>query len=154
LSWLLKGRNGLRSTAMVIRVIYLRTLWGHDIDRSARISFSAYLDRTNPRGIKIGGETIVTRGAMILSHDFCRATRSNTVIGKRCFIGVGAIVMPGVHIGDEVVVGAGAVVIRDVASGHLVAGNPARIIKRIRTRAYGQILTTDEPPMHDRSAGV
>ena len=85
---------------MVIRIVSLRALWGHDIDRSARISFSAYLDRTNPRGIKIGGETSVTNRAMILSHDYCRATRSNTVIGRRCFIGVGAIVMPGVHIGD------------------------------------------------------
>lgn len=136
---MLKCRNGLRNLVMGIRIQYLRSVWRHDIAQSAKISFSAYLDRTNPRGIKIGSETIITRGAMILSHDFCRATRSDTTIGSRCFIGVGAIVMPGVSIGDEVVVGAGAVVTKDVEPGRLVAGNPAKVIKMIRTRAYGQI---------------
>ena len=136
---MLKCRNGVRNVVMGLRLFYLRRVWGHEIDPSAKISFSAYLDKTNPRGIKIGRETIVTRGAMILSHDYCRATRVDTVIGSRCFIGVGVIVMPGVRIGDEVVVGAGAVVTKDVESGRLVAGNPAKVMKMIRTRAYGQI---------------
>ncbi len=49
-------------------------------------------------------------------------------IGRDCWIGGGAIVLPGVSIGDEAVVGAGAVVTRDVAAGTAVAGNPARVI--------------------------
>eukprot|EP00771_Trimastix_marina_P003116 gnl/Trimastix_PCT/4316.p1 GENE.gnl/Trimastix_PCT/4316~~gnl/Trimastix_PCT/4316.p1 ORF type:complete len:205 (+),score=19.06 gnl/Trimastix_PCT/4316:47-661(+) len=52
-------------------------------------------------------------------------------IGNRCWLGGGAIVLPGVTIGDDVVVGAGAVVTKDVPSGVLVVGNPARVIRQL-----------------------
>ena len=50
-------------------------------------------------------------------------------IGKRVWIGGGAIILAGVSIGDGAVVGAGSVVTRDVPAGATVAGNPARPIK-------------------------
>jgi acetyltransferase-like isoleucine patch superfamily enzyme len=50
-------------------------------------------------------------------------------IGKNCFIAVGATLMPGITIGDEVIVGAGAVVTKNVPSNVIVAGNPAKIIR-------------------------
>ncbi len=53
--------------------------------------------------------------------------------------------MPGVTVGDEVVVGAGSVVVGNVPSNSLVAGNPARLIRKIRTGPYGSI-------MNDRAA--
>lgn len=50
-------------------------------------------------------------------------------IGHRAWIGSGAILLPGVSVGDDAVVGAGAVVTRDVPPGAVVAGNPARVIR-------------------------
>ena len=47
------------------------------------------------------------------------------------WIGGGAIILPGVTVGSNVVIGAGAVVTRDVPDNTVVAGNPARIIKKI-----------------------
>jgi maltose O-acetyltransferase len=47
-------------------------------------------------------------------------------IGSNVWIGGGAIVLPGVKIGDDAVIGAGSVVTRDVAKGATVVGNPAR----------------------------
>jgi maltose O-acetyltransferase len=47
-------------------------------------------------------------------------------IGRDCWIGGGAIIQPGVTIGDRVIVGAGAVVTKDVADDAIVVGNPAR----------------------------
>ena len=47
-------------------------------------------------------------------------------IGRNVWIGGGAIILPGVTIGDDAVIGAGSVVTRDVASGVTVLGNPAR----------------------------
>jgi maltose O-acetyltransferase len=47
-------------------------------------------------------------------------------IGHNVWIGGGAIVLPGVTIGDDAVIGAGSVVTRDVARGAIVVGNPAR----------------------------
>ena len=47
-------------------------------------------------------------------------------IGRNVWIGGGALILPGVSVGDDAVIGAGAVVTRDVAPGTTVAGNPAR----------------------------
>lgn len=51
-------------------------------------------------------------------------------IGSNVMIGAGAVVLPRVTIGENTVVGAGAVVIRDLPADVVVAGNPARIIRR------------------------
>ena len=52
-------------------------------------------------------------------------------IGDNVWLGAGAIVLPGVSIGDDTVVGAGAVVTRDLPSGVLAVGNPAKVIGTI-----------------------
>ena len=48
-------------------------------------------------------------------------------IGHNVWIGGGAIVLPGVTVGDDAVIGAGSVVTRDVPAGAVVVGNPARV---------------------------
>lgn len=53
------------------------------------------------------------------------------VIGENAVVGAGAVVLPGIVIGENAVVAAGAVVTRDVASGCVVAGNPAKEIKKV-----------------------
>lgn len=53
------------------------------------------------------------------------------IIGKNVWIGAGAIILPGVHIGDGAVVGAGSVVTKDVPANTVVAGNPTKPIKKI-----------------------
>ncbi|GLS44553.1 maltose O-acetyltransferase [Methylobacterium brachythecii] len=52
------------------------------------------------------------------------------VIGRNVWIGGGAIIVPGVTVGDDAVIGAGSVVTRDVLPGATVAGNPARPIRK------------------------
>jgi maltose O-acetyltransferase len=51
-------------------------------------------------------------------------------IGRHVWIGGGAIILPGVTIGDDAIIGAGSVVTSDVAEDVTVAGNPARVISR------------------------
>ena len=53
-------------------------------------------------------------------------------IGDNVWIGGGAIVLPGVNIGRDAVIGAGAVVTREVAANTVVAGNPARVIRKLK----------------------
>ena len=53
-------------------------------------------------------------------------------IGDDCWIGGGAILCPGVRIGPRSVVGAGSVVVRDVEPDVVVAGNPARVVRRLK----------------------
>ena len=68
------------------------------------------------------------------NHDFQNRTvlRCKPVhIGRNAWIGVGAIILPGVTIGENAVVAAGAVVTKDVAPNAIVGGNPAKFIKNI-----------------------
>ena len=53
-------------------------------------------------------------------------------IGRNVWIGGGAIILPGVTIGDDAIVGAGSVVTRNVATGETVVGNPARRLRQPR----------------------
>ena len=53
-----------------------------------------------------------------------------TTIGSDVWIGHGAIVMPGVSVGTGAIIGSGAIVTKDVADYTIVAGNPARLIRR------------------------
>lgn len=55
-------------------------------------------------------------------------------IGNDVWIGGGAIILPGVTIGDRSVIGAGSVVVHDVPAAKVVAGNPARIIRDLDDR--------------------
>lgn len=54
----------------------------------------------------------------------------DTIVGNDVWFGTGAMIMPGVTIGDGAIIAAGAVVTRDVPSYAIVAGNPATIVKR------------------------
>ncbi len=52
-------------------------------------------------------------------------------IGKNCWLGAGAIVLPGVTIGDNVVIGAGSVVTKDIPSNVVAVGNPCRVLRPV-----------------------
>ena len=52
-------------------------------------------------------------------------------IGKNCWIGSGAMIMPGITIGDNTVIGAGSVVTKDMPAGVVACGNPCRPVKEI-----------------------
>lgn len=133
-------REFIRLIVITLRHFVLVIMWGMDISKSARISFGARLDRTYPKGIHIGEESYVASGACIFSHDFSRGIHTDTFIGRRCFIGANAIILPGITIGDEVIGGAGAVVTKNTPSRCIVVGNPAKILKTgINTKQYGQL---------------
>lgn len=52
-------------------------------------------------------------------------------IGKNCWIGAGALIMPGVTIGDNSVIGAGSVVTKDIPANVIAVGNPAKVLREI-----------------------
>lgn len=145
----------LRNSLLVARTDFFRIVYGMDIARDVRISFKARIDKTNPKGLSIGAKTYIAFDAIILSHDFStRRHGAKTIIGKNCFIGAAAIILPNVTIGDQVIVGAGSVVTKDVPSHCAVAGNPAKIIKTdIETIEYGmikQIIKTEKMNQHEK----
>lgn len=52
-------------------------------------------------------------------------------IGKNCWIGAGALILPGVTIGDNTVIGAGSVVTKDIPENVVAVGNPCRVLREI-----------------------
>lgn len=52
-------------------------------------------------------------------------------IGRNCWIGAGAVIIPGVSIGDNTVIGAGSVVTKDIPSDVVAVGNPCRVLRPI-----------------------
>lgn len=61
------------------------------------------------------------------AYQFNRSIR----IGKNCWIGAGAVILPGVTIGDNTVIGAGSVVTKDIPSDVVAVGNPCKVLRTI-----------------------
>jgi maltose O-acetyltransferase len=59
-------------------------------------------------------------------------------IGEDVWVGGGAIILPGVHIGDRAVIGAGSVVTRDVPADVFAAGNPCRVVRSLKDHPDSQ----------------
>lgn len=75
--------------------------------------------------------------------------RGNTIIDDGVWIGMRAIIMPGVHIGEGAVIAAGTIVTKDVAPYTVVAGNPAKPIKqRFDDQTIAELLALK---IYDRS---
>lgn len=96
------------------------------------------------KGIEIGANTMIGGNVKILDNDFHpidaadrRADIKEKIaakpikIGNDCFIGTNAIILKGTVLGDRCVVGAGAVVSGKFENDCVIAGNPARVIKRL-----------------------
>lgn len=108
---------------------------GKNVEGSFAVSSCCYIQGIN--GIEIGDNTIFASGVKLISanHDFNnRAKPVKTrpiVIGKNVWLGANSVVLPGVEIGDNAIVAAGAVVTNNVESNCVVAGTPAKLIKRL-----------------------
>jgi acetyltransferase-like isoleucine patch superfamily enzyme len=118
----------------VLRSFFHR-LRGVNVGRGVEIGYFCVIGNVHPGMITIGDGAVITAGAMLLEHDNSRYyTYGGDVewgpvrIGRRAFVGVYAVVMPGVAVGDGAIVGAHSLVRRDVEAHTIVAGVPAKVV--------------------------
>ncbi len=105
---------------------------GLELGVGTHISRPIYIDQLHPWLITIDDYVTLGPYVAIITHDtslfqYTGQTRlGRVVVGKRVYVGVGAILLPGASVGEDSVVGAGAVVHGTVPPASLVIGNPAK----------------------------
>src|SRR5437879_13645643 len=104
-------RDKLRSLVVTLRRQYLIRVWRMHIGDGTIVSFSARLDKANPRGIHIGKYTVVTFGAAVLTHDHVNSRDRDVYIGYNWFISARSISFPGVSIRNHCIMWAAGVVV-------------------------------------------
>ena len=106
--------------------------------RRVYISYHVLIDSIHPEEVEIEEDAWLTREVKIIAHfnptPFLREIVGEkkvekVKIGKGAFLGISAIILPGVRIGEGGLIGPGSVVTQDVPDYTWVAGNPAKIIK-------------------------
>jgi acetyltransferase-like isoleucine patch superfamily enzyme len=112
-----------------------RILIGKDVWLSFAVSGGCYIQGSN--GIEIGDNTIFAPGVKIISGNHDSSNLKNWLveepvrIGKNCWLGANSVILPGVQLGDNVIVGAGSIVTKNFDSNCVIAGNPARLIRKL-----------------------
>jgi maltose O-acetyltransferase len=110
--------------------------YGYNISLGAKVFMNFNCVILDVVAVSIGDGAQIGPGVQILTADHPRdpAARASGQefgrpirIGRNVWIGGGALLMPGVTVGDDAIIGAGAVVTRDVPAGATAMGNPARI---------------------------
>lgn len=111
------------------------------METGREVSFGSGCHIYEPRaGLAIGDHCMIGGGVLIcgVNHGYTMrgvpmrhqpVKSAPIVIGQDVWIGMGAIILPGVTLGDGSIVGAGAVVTSDVPPGAMVSGVPARLVK-------------------------
>ncbi|MCB0220658.1 MAG: acyltransferase [Chrysiogenetes bacterium] len=103
------------------------------------IGVDVLIDDADPWGVVIEDDVTVLARAVILAHAYYprhlqgvleeASGRSGVTLKRGSYVAVGAIILPGVTVGEHAVVGAGSIVTKDVPPYSVVVGSPAKVVR-------------------------
>jgi UDP-2-acetamido-3-amino-2,3-dideoxy-glucuronate N-acetyltransferase len=112
------------------------------IGRNCKVSSHTFICE----GVTVEDDVFIGHGVNFINDNYPRATTSGgtlqtesdwqvepTVVERGASIGTGATILGGIRIGAAAIVGAGAVVTKDVPPSTIVAGNPARVVRNVKS---------------------
>lgn len=124
-------------TIIVARIENAKIIIGNNVGISGATIYAR-------KSIEIGDNTLIGGNVKILDNDFHpleiesrnknikeKILSKSIIIGKNCFIGCNSIILKGTELGDGCIVGAGAVVSGKFEPNSVIAGNPAKVIKKL-----------------------
>jgi len=154
----------------ILKKIKLKITGYQDIDRlktmgltigeDVNIQHGCLIDENHCWHITIGDRVTMAPNVHILAHDASikRSTGYAKIgkvrIGSDVFIGAGSIILPGVEVGSNTIIGAGSVVTRDLPSGVVAGGNPAKVICSMDDYLGKIKKQMEEVPVFDESYTV
>lgn len=126
--------GGLGENCYIAPPIYINL--AENIHIGNNVSINAYFKCMSAGNIYIDDDAQIAMNVSIITnnHDFYDRpvlTIKDVHIKKNAWIGAGSIILPGITIGENAIVGAGSVVTHDVEANTMVAGNPAKLIKKL-----------------------
>jgi UDP-2-acetamido-3-amino-2,3-dideoxy-glucuronate N-acetyltransferase len=141
-----------------VKIYDFVNLYGCEIGDESRVGAFVEIQRGAKVGrrVKVSSHTFICEGVEIEDHVFIghsvtfindpypRAVNADgqpqtdrdwtvvkTIVRRGASIGSGSTILCGIEVGEDAIVGAGSVVTRSVPAGTIVAGNPARVLRRI-----------------------
>ncbi len=118
---------GLPVTALYVVLVE----WGMGIELNLKSRLGPGLRLYHGMGLVVHEKSVVGKNCT-LRHCTTLGEKSGAapVLGDNVDVGCNVVILGGVKVGEGAVIGAGSVVLRDVAPGDVVAGNPARSVKK------------------------
>ena len=116
---------------------------GHHVHFGNNVYANFNLTMVDDTHIYVGDCTMFAPNVTVATagHPICPELREKAYqfnmpvhIGRNCWIGAGALIMPGVTIGDNSVIGAGSVVTKDIPANVVAVGNPCKVMREITDR--------------------
>lgn len=111
-------------------------LFGRNIRLGKNVFINTGCTFMDRGGITLGDEVFLGPNVSLITtnHQIPPALRRTTVsrpitLGRRVWIGAGALILPGVTVGENSIIGGGAVVTHDIPANAIAVGNPARVLR-------------------------
>jgi acetyltransferase-like isoleucine patch superfamily enzyme len=127
---------------------------GVKIGHNVYLGYDTNIDTAFPELVEIGDYARIGIGVIILAHSrpadawmsYMGERRAAVTIGRHASVYAGAIVMPGVTIGDYSIVREGSVVLDNVPAYSVVAGAPARVIEELPSEKANALVGAGREP--------
>ncbi len=139
----LKGKSFFRYNIYRYILKKIRIKYGIFISNSIEIGKGIYIVHSG--GIIINSNTVIGENFKIRQNTTIGnkgdGSRNCPIIGNNVDVGANSVIIGNIKIGNNVIIGAGSVVVKDVPDNVIVAGNPAKIIKRYneKTNKYEKV---------------